>query len=72
MSTQGILILVAIGFVVGGVVGHVVGRARGRDEQWVDDYFAGVARDRARRDARGQFKARHDKARFDQASGVSA
>jgi hypothetical protein len=58
MSIQAIITLVALAAGVGYVVGWAVGDARGRAEQWVADYFDGVAKDKARRDERGRWKRR--------------
>lgn len=53
------LILAAI-FATGGMIGYIVGsargRQRGRDEQWVECFFAGDAREKARREKDGRFK----------------
>ena len=55
------LILAAI-FATGGLIGYIIGaargRKRGRDEQWVDCFLAGEAREKARRETDGRFKAK--------------
>ena len=55
------LILAAI-FAGGGLLGYIIGAARGRklgrDEQWVDCFLAGEAREKARREKDGRFKAK--------------
>ena len=58
MSDTAILATVLLALICGLLVGHIIGSKRGRDEQWCDDYFAAIARDRARRDAQGKFKAK--------------
>ena len=58
MSTQAIVIVVALAAGVGWLVGWLMGDAHGRDTQWVNDYFGAVAKDRARRDERGRWKRR--------------
>jgi hypothetical protein len=58
MSAQFVSILVLLAGAVGFLVGHTTGRKRGRDEQWVDDYFARIARERSRpRDRDGRYVA---------------
>jgi len=55
------LILAAI-FATGGLIGYIIGAARGRklgrDEQWVACFLAGEAREKARREKDGRFKAK--------------
>ncbi len=55
------LILAAI-FATGGLIGYIIGaargRKRGRDEQWVDCFLAGEAREKLRREKDGRFKAK--------------
>jgi len=49
-------------FASGGLIGYIIGAARGRklgrDEQWVDCFLAGEAREKARREKDGRFKAK--------------
>jgi membrane protein DedA with SNARE-associated domain len=60
MSAQAIVPVVCLAVIVGAAVGYFCGRAEGiahgRAEQWVEDYFAKVQRERARRDKIGRFK----------------
>ena len=55
------LILAAI-FASGGLIGYIIGSERGRklgrDEQWVDCFLAGEAREKLRREKDGRFKAK--------------
>ena len=55
------LTLAAI-FASGGLLGYIIGlaqgRKRGRDEQWVDCFLAGEAREKLRREKDGRFKAK--------------
>jgi len=55
------LILAAI-FASGGLIGYIVGSwrgwQRGRDEQWVDCFLAGEAREKLRREKDGRFKSK--------------
>jgi len=53
---------VAAIFASGGLTGYIIGsargRKRGRDEQWVDCFLAGEAREKLRREKDGRFKAK--------------
>jgi hypothetical protein len=55
------LTLAAI-FASGGLIGYITGsargRKRGRDEQWVESFLAGDAREKLRREKDGRFKAK--------------
>ena len=55
------LILAAI-FATGGLTGYIIGSwrgwKRGRDEQWVECFLAGDAREKLRREKDGRFKAK--------------
>ena len=55
------LILAAI-FATGGLIGHIAGslsgRKRGRDEQWLENFFANEKREKQRRDKAGRFKSK--------------
>lgn len=42
------------------MAGYRVGFKKGEAEAWLDHYFAGVARNRARRQRNGQFKPKSD------------
>jgi len=44
------------GYTQGWNRGWTCGESTGRDKQWTDDLIAAAQRERARRDARGQFK----------------
>ncbi len=44
------------GYTLGWNRGWQIGEVTGRDRQWTDDLIAAAHRERARRDARGQFK----------------
>lgn len=44
------------GYMLGWNRGWTCGEATGRDKQWTDDLIEAARRERARRDARGQFK----------------
>ena len=61
MSTSDFLIVCVVFAVfpmVGGyILGWRAGFKRGESEAWLDHYFAGVSRDRARRQPNGQFKS---------------
>lgn len=46
----------ALTFLLGYLLGTRIGEKRGRDLEWADEYFAGIAADRARRNRLGQFK----------------
>lgn len=49
-------------FASGGLIGYIIGsargRKRGRDEQWVECFLAGDAREKLRREKDGRFKAK--------------
>ena len=53
---------VAAIFASGGLLGYIIGaargRKRGRDEQWVDCFLAGEAREKLRREKDGRFKSK--------------
>ena len=53
---------VAAIFASGGLTGYIIGsargRKRGRDEQWVDCFLAGEAREKLRREKDGRFKSK--------------
>jgi hypothetical protein len=53
---------VAAIFASGGLIGYIIGaargRKRGRDEQWVDCFLAGEAREKLRRETDGRFKSK--------------
>jgi len=53
---------VAAIFASGGLIGYIIGaaqgRKRGRDEQWVDCFLAGEAREKLRREKDGRFKSK--------------
>ena len=55
------LILAAI-FASGGLIGYIIGslrgHKRGRDEQWVECFLAGDAREKLRREKDGRFKSK--------------
>jgi len=55
-------ITVAAIFASGGLIGYIIGaargRKRGRDEQWVDRFLAGEAREKLRREKDGRFKSK--------------
>jgi hypothetical protein len=55
------LVLAAI-FATGGLTGYIIGslrgNKRGRDEQWVECFLAGEAREKARREKDGRFKSK--------------
>jgi hypothetical protein len=48
----------ASGGLIGYIIGAVRGRKRGRDEQWVDCFLAGEAREKLRREKDGRFKTK--------------
>ena len=50
------LLLAALALAAGLLIGRAIGERRGRAAQWVDDYLASAAKDRARRNRLGQFK----------------
>jgi hypothetical protein len=54
------LLTIATIFASGGLLGYIVGSVRGhkrgRDEQWVEDFLTGDAREKLRRDKCGRFK----------------
>jgi len=55
-------LILAATFASGGLIGYIVGSwrgcQRGRDEQWVDCFLAGEAREKLRREKDGRFKAK--------------
>lgn len=55
-------LILAVTFACGGLLGFILGSARGRkrgqDEQWVECFLAGEAREKARREKDGRFKAK--------------
>ncbi len=55
------LTLAAI-FASGGLLGYIIGslrgHKRGRDEQWVECFLAGEAREKLRRETDGRFKSK--------------
>ena len=52
------LVFAVFPMIAGYIIGYRVGFKKGEAEAWLDHYFAGVARDRARRQSNGQFKAK--------------
>jgi len=50
--------ILATGGLIGYIIGLAQGRKRGRDEQWVDCFLAGEAREKLRREKDGRFKAK--------------
>ena len=60
MSWASIATLVLLGIMVGMIWGYLTGREQGeklgRDNQWMDDFFARVEKDKQRREPNGQFK----------------
>jgi len=48
----------ASGGLLGYIIGAVRGRKRGRDEQWVECFLAGEAREKLRREKDGRFKSK--------------
>ena len=51
-----VLCSLIIGFCVGWLAGVSRGVERGRDQQWMDDFFARIEREKKRRDNQGRFK----------------
>jgi hypothetical protein len=55
-------ITLAATFASGGLTGYIIGaargRKRGRDEQWVESFLAGDAREKLRREKDGRFKSK--------------
>ena len=55
-------LILAATFASGGLLGYIIGaargRKRGRDEQWVDCFLAGEAREKLRREKDGRFKSK--------------
>ena len=55
-------LILAATFATGGLIGYIIGsergRKRGRDEQWVDCFLAGEAREKLRREKDGRFKSK--------------
>lgn len=49
----------ASGGLIGYIIGAVRGRKRGRDEQWVECFLAGEAREKLRREKDGRFKTKN-------------
>lgn len=60
MSWAAIATVVLLGFAVGLIYGYLTGREQGeklgRDKQWMDDFFARVEKEKARRETNGRFK----------------
>ena len=54
-AADGMHLAFVVGAIVGGIIAYEKGRRFGHDEEWCDSYFENVAKDRARRDKRGQF-----------------
>jgi len=56
------LLTIATIFASGGLLGYLVGSVRGhkrgRDEQWVECFLAGEAREKLRREKDGRFKSK--------------
>ena len=48
----------ASGGLIGYIVGSLRGHKRGRDEQWVECFLAGEAREKLRREKDGRFKSK--------------
>lgn len=57
MSATSVIIVAALAALVGSIGGFLYGRKRGTAIGWLDRYFEEVARDRARRNKLGQYKA---------------
>ncbi len=47
---------ILIGFVTGWIIGVDRGVQRGRDQQWMDDFFNRIEKEKQRRDKLGRFK----------------
>lgn len=47
---------IIIGFVTGWMIGVERGTQRGRDQQWMDDFFNRIEKEKQRRDKLGRFK----------------
>jgi len=47
---------IIIGFVTGWIIGVDRGVQRGRDQQWMDDFFNRIEKEKQRRDKLGRFK----------------
>ena len=67
MNDASNIIVTAVAFsvlplIVGYIVGYRAGVKHGHAEGWLEHYSACVARDRARRQRNGQFKAKEAKA----------
>jgi hypothetical protein len=52
------LVFAVFPMIAGYILGYRVGFKKGEAEAWLDHYFAGISRDRARRQRNGQFKAK--------------
>jgi len=56
------LLTIATIFASGGLLGYIFGSVRGhkrgRDEQWVECFLAGEAREKLRREKDGRFKSK--------------
>lgn len=55
-------LILAATFASGGLIGYIIGslrgHKRGRDEQWVECFLAGEAREKLRREKDGRFKTK--------------
>lgn len=47
---------ITVGFVAGWIIGVDRGTQRGRDQQWMDDFFNRIAKEKEKRDKLGRFK----------------
>lgn len=56
MTPQEIAILITFLCALGITLGYVVGWRRGVDSGWCQHHFECIAKERARRDARGRFR----------------
>lgn len=50
--------ILAVGYLLVGLISWSLGYGCGRNREWCDQFFAKIAKDKARRDAKGQFKAK--------------
>lgn len=57
MTPEALSLLFIVSNVLFVTLGYVVGHRRGVDAGWCTHHFESIAKDRARRDARGQFKS---------------
>lgn len=58
--TDFLIVLFAFGvlpFVGGYALGYRAGIKRGKADAWIENYFANVERDRARRESNGRFRS---------------